>query len=118
MRLVSLVMLWVAAVCGATFDFPEYALGEARLSGGPHLLLDEYAFAREPLGAAREVTVECWLYLRDWYALHRSPRAILRLTVASGRDDEASLVSRPFFAADDASAADAFPSHQFVLGYA
>jgi hypothetical protein len=36
------------------------------LSAGPHLSLDEYAFMRAPLGGVRELTLECWIYLRDW----------------------------------------------------
>jgi hypothetical protein len=33
---------------------------------GPHLTIDDYAFTRSPLGGVRDVTVECWIFLRDW----------------------------------------------------
>ena len=74
----------VALAAATVIDFQEYT--GTRLSEGPYLSLDEYAFTRTPIGGVREVTVECWLYLRDW-------------------DDNASIISRPFFSAADASAA-------------
>jgi hypothetical protein len=81
--LLLLLLLWCCVVRASVADFPEYNVKGSRLSNGergvsvwssqcadaragPHLLLDEYAFMRAPLGGVRELTLECWIYLRDW----------------------------------------------------
>jgi hypothetical protein len=92
--MMMLLLLLFHVIHGAVVELPEYK--GSRLSNGPHLSLDEYAFMRATLGAVREVSIECWIYLRDW-------------------DDGASIVSRPFFSATGA-AADSFPHSMFRLG--
>lgn len=44
------------------------------LLSGPHLTIDDYAFTRSPLGGVRDVTVECWIFLRDWFVLNNNDR--------------------------------------------